>query len=175
MVSPFPRPRAELDAELRDAMETESQPHFALARRLLGDDADAADALQEAWLRAWRGRDAWRGEGPAGAWLRAIVVRECLRTMRWRGMRRWLPFGEQVPDRPDPGPAPDGGLDLRHARAAVAALPTQQRVAFTLRFEEGWTLPEIASALDVTPDTVKTHLTRALDRVRGVLGAAHAL
>ena len=176
MVTPFPRPRAELDAALREAMEAEAARHFALAARLLGDPTDAADALQEAWLRAWRGRDAWRGEAPAAAWLRAIVVRECLRTMRWRGVRRWLPFGAHVPDAVDAAaPAPDHGLDVALARAAVAALPAQQRVAFTLRFEEGWTLPEIAEVLDVTPDTVKTHLARALTGVRRALGAPDVL
>ncbi len=175
MVTPFPRPRAELDDELRTAMEAEANRHFALARRLLGDDADAADALQEAWLRAWRGRDAWRGEGPAGAWLRAIVARECLRTLRWRGVRRWLPFGERVPDHADPVAAPDGALDAARARLAVAALPTQQRIVFTLRFDEGWTIPEIAVALELSGETVKTHLTRALDRLRGVLGAPDVL
>lgn len=175
MVTPFPRPRAELDAALGEAMESEANRSFVLARRLVGNDADAADALQDAWLRAWRCREAWRGEGPAGAWLRTIVVRECLRSLRWRGVRRWLPFGAAVPDRADPASGPDGALDAARVRAIVANLPPQQRVVFTLRFDEGWTLPEIASTLDVTADTVKTHLARALDRVRCALGAADDL
>ncbi len=171
MAMPLPRSRSELDAALAAAMEAEATRTFALARRLVGDDADAADVLQEAWLRAWRSREAWRGDGPAGAWLRAIVVRESLRALRWRGVRRWLPFGDRVPDAAAPEASPDLGLDAARVRALVARLPDQQRVVFLLRYDEGWTVPEIALALELSPETVKTHLARALDRARSAFGA----
>ncbi len=175
MVAPAPRTRAELDDELVCTIQAEAGRAFNLARRLLGDDTDAADAVQAAWLRAWRNRDAFRGEGPAAAWLRAIVVRESLRTLRWRSLRRWFPVGDRVPDVVSEHPAGDVALDATGVRRVVATLPGQQRVAFTLRFDEGWTVPEIAAALQLSPETVKTHLNRALARVRHALGVHHAL
>lgn len=175
MATPLSRSRADLDAALCDAMAADATRSFALARRLVGDESDAADVVQDAWVRAWRNRDAYRGEGPAGAWLRAIVVRESLRALRWRGLRRWLPFGDHTPEPIEAGAAPDAGLDAARVRAVVATLPGQQRIVFTLRFDEGWTIPEIAGALELSPETVKTHLARALDRARAALGADHDL
>lgn len=180
MATPLPAPplpvgaRA-LDSALHEAMAASADRSFALAYRILGNHADAHDALQDAWLRAWSKRRDQREDAPVGAWLRVIVVRECLRALKWRGVRRWLPFGERVPDLADAPPHTDEQLDAARVRALVAAFPAQQRVAFTLRFDEGWTLPEIAEALGVAPETVKTHLARALQRVRAELGGPHAL
>ncbi|MBM4369328.1 MAG: sigma-70 family RNA polymerase sigma factor [Deltaproteobacteria bacterium] len=162
--------RVDLDAALHAAITAEAPQMMGLCTRMMGNEPDAADVLQEAWLRAWRGRAAYRGEGPPAAWLRAIVVRECLRSLKWKAWRRWVPI-----DLDDAGPAsearPEGKLDAARIRAAAARLPAQQRVAFNLRHEEGWTVPEIALALDVSPETVKTHLERALSRVREAIGA----
>jgi RNA polymerase sigma-70 factor (ECF subfamily) len=162
------------DAALHAALRSDADVHARIARRLLGNDADADDALGAAWLRVWRARDAWRGEGPPGAWVRAIVVRECLRTLRWRTVRRWLPF-VSIEDATEAVPSStstaDVALDAARVRAFVTLLPSKQRVAFTLRFDEGWTIAEVAEAMNLSPETVKTHLARALDRVRAHLGA----
>ncbi len=164
--------RAELDAALHAAIVSEAPRMMGLCARMMGNEADAADALQEAWVRAWRGRSAYRGEGPPGAWLRAIVVRECLRSLRWKAWRRWVPL-ELDEDATATEARPDGKLDAARIRAVAARLPTQQRVAFNLRHEEGWTIPEIALALELSPETVKTHLERAVTRVREAIGAPH--
>ena len=153
------------DAPLHEALADEAPALAALARRILGDAAEADDALQEAWLRAWRHKEALRDPAARRGWLRRIVVRECLRSLRWQALRRWLPFGEATPEALAPGDA-TASLDARRVRAAVGRLPAQQRLAFGLRFEEGWTLPEIAAAMDLSPETVKTHLGRALAKVR---------
>lgn len=163
-------PRTEPHAQLLEGIEAEHVRSFALAVRLLGNEADARDALQEAWVRAWRSRDAWRGEGNVRAWLRTIVVRECMRSLKWRSLRSWLPFGgeeAEVAATMQPGDT----LDVSRIRELATKLPTQQRIAFTLRFDEGWTVPEIADSLGVGTETVKTHLNRALERLRGALGA----
>lgn len=173
--TPLPNGVSALDAALHEAMVAGSERGFTLAYRLLGNHADASDALQEAWLRAWSKRRDRQEDAPAGAWLRVILVRECLRTLKWRGVRRWLPFGHRVPDFADAPLRTDEQLDAARVRTLVAAFPPQQRIAFTLRFDEGWTLPEIAEALGVAPETIKTHLARALQRARAELGGPHAL
>ena len=141
----------------------------ALARRMLGDN-EAEDALQEAWIRAWTRRGALKDAASQRAWLRRIVVRECLRVLRWRAMRRWLPFGAEVPELPAPeAPNPD----LLRIRRVVEALSPQQRVMWGLRFDEGWTVPEIAESLSLSPETVKTQLGRALQSVQARLEVHH--
>jgi RNA polymerase sigma-70 factor, ECF subfamily len=171
MTAPIPATRQELHDQLLAAMGSEHQRCFGLALRLVGNDADARDALQDAWVRAWRNRDAWSGEGDVGAWVRTIVVRECMRSLRWRSVRRWLPFGEGVPEVAAPAALATDHLDAARVRSLIATLPAQQRAVFTLRFDEGWTVPEIAGSLGIGTETVKTHLARALHRARTALGA----
>jgi RNA polymerase sigma-70 factor (ECF subfamily) len=145
----------------------------ALARRMVGNDADAADALQEAWIRAWGRRSQLRSAAAVSGWTRAILVRECLRILRWRAVRRWLPFGDALPELPDPAPAAEGALaaaQVAHrARAAAERLSPRQRLCWGLRFDEGWSVAEIAAATGLSPDTVKTHLGRALATVQEIV------
>lgn len=155
------------------ALEAEAPALLAMATRMLGDPGDAADALQEAWLRAWTRRDALRDAGALRGWLRQIVARECLRALRWRTVRRWIPFGEALPEAPLEGVSPDQALDLARVRRLVEALPPRQRQLWGLRFDEGWTIPEIAAATDLGTETVKTHLSRALTAVRSGLESPH--
>lgn len=179
---PAAEPRALEEAAFLAALEASAPAAMALACRLLRDPEDAREVLQEAWLRAWRHRGELRDADAVRGWLRAIVVRECWRALRWRGLRRWLGFGgdpEAGLELPDPGPSPeranaDAQLALR-ARAAVARLPARQRLVWTLRVEEGWTLPEIAAATDLSVETVKTHLARATAAVRAGAGDPHGL
>jgi RNA polymerase sigma-70 factor (ECF subfamily) len=142
----------------------------ALAMRMLGDEQEARDAVQEAWIRAWARRHQLQEPEAIGGWLRAIVARECLRALRWRAVRRWLPFGEATPDLPTHNPLPEDALHAgelaARARQAAAALPPRQRLCFGLRFDEGWTVAEIAAATGLSTETVKTHLGRALAAVQ---------
>lgn len=162
------------DAALLDALETEAPALMALATRMLGDSTEAADAVQEAALRAWMRRDQLQNTDALRGWLRQIVARECLRALRWRGLRRWLPFGEATPELPTPPVQPEHSLDAAKARAAVAGLPARQRQLWGLRFDEGWTVPEIAAATGLAPSSIKTHLERALRTVRASLESPHA-
>lgn len=163
------------DAAFSAALRSAEPAHRALAGRMLGNAEDAHDALQEAWLRAWRHRGAVQAAAAVHGWLRQIVVRECLRVLRLRRLRSWLPFV----DVHEPSPGPEVALvhadTWRRARAVVERLPAQQRVAWGLRFDEGWSVPEIAAALDVSPETVKTHLSRALAHVQRRMGVQDGL
>lgn len=157
------------DADLAQVLAAEARPLGALAVRMMGTPEDAADVLQEAWLRAWRGRRGLRDPRTRRGWLRQIVVRECLRALRRRRMRRWLPFGAEVPSVAAPGDLTAAG-DVARVQRVVAGLPPRQRLVWGLRMDEGWTLPEISAATGIGRETVKTHLKRALRRVRDELG-----
>lgn len=167
------------EAALVAALEDAARAHMALAVRMLGAEEDARDALQEAWFRAWRGRAAMREDAALHGWLRRIVARECLRLLRRRAVRAWLPFAEGAHEPPCwlPGPeamAAEREMVLR-VRRAVDALPPRQRVVWGLRFDEGWAVGEIAATLDLSTETVKTHLARAVATVQGRLEASHAV
>lgn len=157
------------DQAFCEALGACSEALLAMATRLLGDPSEAQDAVQEAWLRAWTRRDQLRDEAALAGWLRQIVARECLRALRWRAVRRWIPFGQAMPDPAGQGPDLAAAMDAGTARAMIERLPPRQRQLWGLRFDEGWTLPEIALGTGLSQSTVKTHLERAMLTVRASL------
>lgn len=163
------------DVAFSDALRSAEAAHRALAGRMLGNAQDAHDALQEAWMRAWRHRGSIETAAAVHGWLRQIVARECLRVLRVRRLRAWLPFVDVAEPSAGPELAAVHADTWRRARAVVERLPPQQRVAWGLRFDEGWSVPEIAVALEVSPETVKTHLSRALAQVQRRMGVQGGL
>src|SRR3954464_9143927 len=109
---------------------------WAVALRTLGHPEEAADALQDALLsafRAGRGGSAWRGDSAVATWLHRIVVNACLDRARRRAVRPAQPLPEhdtlQVADRHDDVAARTTALDVT---AALATLPIEQRGALVL-------------------------------------------
>ena len=134
---------------------------LSLARRMLGEAAEAEDVAQEAMLRLWRAAPDWRaGEAGVGAWLRRVAANLCLDRLR---RRRESPAAEP-PDRPDERPAALDRLaqDERAAalRAALAELPERQRLAIVLRHFEERPNPEIAAILETSVEAVESLLAR---------------
>jgi len=135
--------------------------HYAHARRLLADADGAADAVQEAWLGIVRGLG--RLQDPAGfpAWSYAIVTRRCRDRQRRDARTPATQAAEPIDGRPR---AREETVDLR---AALAALPPDQRAAIALFYRDGFTGAEIAEALCIPVGTVKSrlfHARRALRR-----------
>lgn len=134
---------------------------LSLARRMLGEAAEAEDVAQEAMLRLWRVAPDWRaGEAGVGAWLRRVAANLCLDRLR---RRRESPAAEP-PDWPDERPAALDRLaqDERAAalRAALADLPERQRLAIVLRHFEERPNPEIAAILGTSVEAVESLLAR---------------
>lgn len=172
------------DAAFSAALASAEPAHRALAGRMLGNAEDAGDALQEAWLRAWRHRGSVQAAAALHGWLRQIVARECLRALRSRAVWSWSPFaggqqdhGVEEPQEPAAGPelTAANAQIWRRARGFVNQLPPQQRLVWGLRFDEGWSVPEIAVATGLSTETVKTHLSRALSQVQRRMGVNHGL
>ncbi|HEX2253506.1 MAG TPA: RNA polymerase sigma factor, partial [Thermoanaerobaculia bacterium] len=148
---------------------------FRLARALTGQDAEAEDVVQEAWLRAFRHLDRYEGRGRFSTWLLRIAVHEAL--ARRRHERRFAalePDWEEVPamsDRAAPHrPTPEDGAanaELRQALAeAVDALPESHRAVFVLRAVEGLSTAEAAAVLGLSEPNVKVRLHRARAALR---------
>src|SRR5664279_2418231 len=103
---------------------------WAVALRTLGDREEAADAVQEALLSAFRRADTFRGEAAVTTWLHRIVVNACLDRVRRRAARPTTPLAEfDPPQRGDEFSATEQRLDVARA---LAELPEAQRVALVL-------------------------------------------
>lgn len=168
---------AERELDFAALVELEQAALLRVATRLLRDPDEARDLVQTAFADAFEHRDAMRDPSAAGAWLRRIVVRRALNHLRrrrvWRRVRELL-GARDTPEPVAPAPPPDALVARARRLEAVAraleALPARQQAAFTLRYLEGLDLDEIAVAMDVGRGTVKTHLHRALEAMRGSLG-----
>jgi len=145
---------------------------YGLARWLLGNDHDAEDAAQDAYVRAFRHFDGFNGINPRG-WLLAIVRRCCYDTLARRRAGEIGEFDEQEHSEdgdasPLSGQRHDGperaalrADDARLLNEAVAALPVEYREAFVLRELEGLTYKEIAYVAGLPIGTVMSRLSRA--------------
>jgi RNA polymerase sigma-70 factor (ECF subfamily) len=143
------------------------------AWRVLGSEEEARDVAQEAFLKAYRGLDAFTSEARFSSWLYQIALNLCRDRLRRRRTRASVSLEEleeagPVLVEPRPG-AHELALqnDLaRVVRRAVSALPLEQREVLILKEYEGLTFLEIAQALDVPISTVKTRLYRGLGQLR---------
>lgn len=156
---------------------------LATARRLLRDEADCADAVQEAFLSAYRSIDGFEGNATLTTWLHRIVVNCCLMLLRKQRRRNetsiddLLPQFDRTGHRIDPGrgwrSTPDEELLKSETRALVRRLidqlPDDYRIVLLLRDIEELDTEETARLLQVTVGTVKTRLHRARQALQTLL------
>lgn len=153
---------------------------WAVALRTTGDPEEAADALQDALVAAFRRLDSYRGEAAVTTWLHRIVVNACLDRMRRRKVRLADPLPDDLDDHADRGsPATASVLDPAdvasdHERrdlvmAALATLAPEQRAALVLVDMEGYSVEETAAMLDCAPGTVKSRCARGRARLAPLL------
>lgn len=158
-------------ADFSEFVERRRERAIRLAYRLLGgDEAAAEDVAQNAFVRAYRALDAFRGEASLDTWFYRILVREADRHRRWRIVRRlWSGDPEDAPEPVDERPTGDPRL-RRRIVAALDRCSSLQRQAFVLVHLEGFTVVEAAEILGKAVGTVKSHLHRALTTLRRELG-----
>src|SRR5688572_21400111 len=137
------------------------------ARRMLGNRQDAEDALQEAFLHAWRGLGGYRERAAFKGWLYRILVNECRRLAgrRWRRGKRMV-NDEEVIAR-TAGRSGDGDLDLRdELQVLLATLEPRLREAFLLKHGEGLEYTEMATMTGASVPALKMRVKRACDALR---------
>lgn len=176
--------RAGDDAAFAQMLRTYGPRLLTVARRFLPNDADAQDALQDAFISASRSIASFEQGSRLGTWLHAIVVRACLmklRSMRRRSAERsiedLLPRFRDDGHRIDPGPswaAPDGSAaETNETRALVRRcidqLPENYRTVLLLRDIEGYDTAETAALLGLNDNATKTRLHRARQALRELL------
>ena len=143
---------------------------LGLARRILGNAADAEDVAQEAMLRVWTHAPRWQPLAAFRTWLTRVVVNLCLdrkRKARWVGLDA---AGEIVDPAPDAGEKAEHDERERLLAAAVAELPARQRTAIVLTYSEGMSNAQVAEVLDTSVAAVETLLVRGKQNLRARLG-----
>lgn len=161
-----------------------------IAFHYLRDAADADEAVQDAFLKAYLHIGTFREELPFDVWFTRILVNGCLDRLKARRRReRWLAPPVVDPDGrerdpaeylPSSGPTPEAlalaGERQRQLGAALAQLPERQRMVFVLSHFEGRTSREVSQMTGLNESTVRVHLFRAVRRLRTLLtgGAGEA-
>jgi RNA polymerase sigma-70 factor, ECF subfamily len=143
---------------------------YHLAYRTLHDVEEARDATQEAFFKAFRSLRTFKPGSKFSTWIFAIAYHACCDRLN----RRKRYASEELPERADPSPGPEQqaiALDqAARLRAAIDALPEKYRTVVTLFHLQGKQYDEIASVLGLPMGTVKTHLFRAKEQLRRLLG-----
>ncbi|MFI8963258.1 RNA polymerase sigma factor SigM [Streptomyces sp. NPDC053493] len=148
---------------------------WAVALRTLGDREEAADAVQDALVSAFRAAHTFRGQSAVTTWLHRITVNACLDRARKTASRRTSPVDdtdrfEQLLEPHESAEAPAERQDLhRQLLAALATLPTEQRAALVLVDMQGYPVAEAARILDVPTGTVKSRCARGRARLLPML------
>jgi len=142
---------------------------WAVALRTLGDPEEAADALQEALISAYRAAERFRGDSAVTTWLHRIVVNACLDRARRRQARPAIALADLPPNREPTAVLPDQDT-AREVWAALAQLPADQRIPLVLLEIQGYSVTEIAEILGVAEGTVKSRCARGRARLAVLLG-----
>jgi RNA polymerase sigma-70 factor (ECF subfamily) len=155
-----------------------------IAFHYLRDTADADEAVQDAFVKAYSHLASFREELPFEVWFTRILVNACLDRIKARTRRnRWLVPMRESPDAQQDfaertagrDPSPEDQLLARERRqklaAALARLPERQRSVFMLCHYEGCTSREVSALTGLNESTVRVHLFRAIRKLRTLLAA----
>lgn len=165
----------------RQIMRRCNQRLFRVARGVVGDDAEAEDVVQEAYVHAYEKIDGFRGEASLPTWLTRIVLNAAYGRLRQRRATvdvaqieaaqhedRVLVFPSRF-GHEDPAAAATRAQIRALVEHAIDDLPEPFRIVFVLREIEECTVEETAAALDLREETVKTRLHRARRQLRAAL------
>lgn len=144
---------------------------WAVALRTMRDHDEAADALQDAMISAFRNASSFRAESRVTTWLHRIVVNACLDRIRRRQARPTVPLPEDGPGEPATPRDLMAERDTRMAiQDALAELPEDQRTAIVLVDVQGYSVAEAAELIGVVGGTVKSRCARGRLKLAKLLG-----
>jgi RNA polymerase sigma-70 factor (ECF subfamily) len=143
---------------------------YRVALRMLGDESDAEDATQDAFVQAWRNLGGFRSDAAFSTWMYRIVTNRCLNMVRARRRTEPLPDDREAPaSRPDR--IAEARWQVEDLKLAIGRLTPEQRGPLVLRELEGCSYEEIAEALDLSISAVKSRLHRARLELLAAMGA----
>lgn len=143
---------------------------LGLARRILGNAADAEEVAQEAMLRVWTHAPRWRPLARFRTWLTRVVVNLCLDRKRRAPWVALEAAGEIVDPAPGATEVSEADERERLVANAIDGLPARQRTAIVLTYGEGLSNAQVAEILGTTVSAVETLLVRGKQNLRRALG-----
>ena len=159
-----------------------------IAFHYVRDSAEADEAVQDAFVKAYSHLSTFREELPFEVWFTRILINGCLDRIKARNRReRWIvsmPEGtgteRNLAERtPGPGASPEEQLLAKERRErlakALARLPERQRSVFMLSHYEGCTSREVSAITGLNESTVRVHLFRAIRKLRGLLAEGNGV
>lgn len=156
-----------------DVLMRRHEPRMAnLARRTMGNNADAEDVVQEAMAAAWFKLGQFDQSLSFGPWVTRIVLNKCRDQLRKRKVMRLFDFGpdnklEQVAtDSPDQHESAEAAQSLKFVQNEISNLPTRLREALVLVTFDGQSQAEAATILGTTEKAIETRIYRARNRLR---------
>jgi RNA polymerase sigma-70 factor (ECF subfamily) len=136
---------------------------------VFGDRAAAEDCTQEAFVKAYQAWGAWRGDGPAEAWLHRIAIRLAISQLRHAKLGTVTELLRRI-GRPDQHrQLADVVVESDSLLSALRSLPPDQAAAIILRHHHGYSSREIATALGIPESTVASRLAMARQRLNALL------
>ncbi len=159
------------DGELAQWLEESYETSFRTAYLILGSRTDAEDAVQEAFLRAWRFRGSLHGTSTVKPWLYRVVVTSCYSILRREIPHRSRRRAETALDGVPAGAGSDPAVEAERSELtqrildALGALPPALSIPVVLRYYAGLSEREIAVAIGRRPGTVKSRLHEARRRL----------
>jgi len=146
-----------------------SRAMYNVGYRITGNEEDAEDVLQEAFISAFRNLNSYRGDSSFGSWIKKIVINKAINHLK---KRKWevMPENEEF-DVPAEEPAPEylPELQVETVQKAIVQLPDGYRSVLSLYLLEGYDHQEIAEIMGITESTSKSQLNRAKSKLRELL------
>jgi RNA polymerase sigma-70 factor, ECF subfamily len=160
----------------REALDELCARHVAsvyrTCRGVLGDDDEAADATQECFVKAVRALPRFRGDASFRTWLLTIAGNEAKGVFRKRKRRAEQALesaGPLVSDQPEAGEVTALNQEAEQARVMVARLPDKQRLAVTLRIDEGLSFKEIGEIIGSSEGSARVNYHHGIRRLREMM------
>jgi RNA polymerase sigma factor (sigma-70 family) len=146
-----------------------SKAMYNICYRMMNNQAEAEDLLQESFAEAFYRLDTFRYESAFGAWLKRIVVNKCINHIKKR--RAQLVYTENIPEtnHEDEVEVTSEHFDVKRIYHAMEQLPEGYRIIFSLYLLEGYDHGEIAEIMGITESTSKSQFSRAKQKIKEIL------
>lgn len=161
------------EAAWRELVEATHREVYTLCLRVLGNEHDAAEATQDAFVLAWRGLARFRGDAQFPTWLYRIATNAAISRHRSRSRRQHreidLESAREIESRGTVEEAAGSRLDMNRLEAALASLADHYRIPVMLRDVYGFSIQDIAKQLDIGESAAKVRVHRARKKLRDAM------
>jgi len=146
-----------------------SKSMYNVGYRIVKDEGEAEDVLQEAFISAFTNLESYRKDSTFGAWLKRIVVNKAINALKRKRMERFPEDGQpEVPDEVEE-PFLDFPFTVERVKNAIGQLPDGYRTVLSLYLLEGYDHREIADILSISESTSKSQFNRSKKKLKEIL------